>query len=55
MLDVGCNNSWSTSIPGKNLEEFTRNLNYVGVKTREYMSGIGWVYAMIKVDEWDSY
>ena len=55
MLDVGCNNSWSTSIPGKNLEEFTRNLNYVGVKTREYMSGIGWIYAMIKVDEWDSY
>jgi len=55
MLDAGCNNSWSIPISGKNLEEFTRNLNYVGVKTREYMSGIGWVYAMIKVDEWDSY
>jgi len=55
MLDAGCNNSWSVPISGKNLEEFTRNLNYVGVKTREYMSGIGWVYAMIKVDEWDSY
>ena len=55
MLDVGCNNSWGTPIPGKDLEEFTRNRNFVGVKSKEYMSGIGWIYAMIQVDDWDSY
>ncbi|MBL6811325.1 MAG: hypothetical protein ISQ63_00410 [SAR86 cluster bacterium] len=55
MLDVGCNNSWRTPIPGKDLEEFTRNRNFVGVKSKEYMSGIGWIYAMIQVDDWDSY
>jgi hypothetical protein len=55
MLDVGCNNSWGTPIPGKDLEEFTRNRNFVGVKNKEFMSGIGWIYAMIQVDKWDSY
>jgi len=55
MLDVGCNNSWGTPIPGKDLEEFTRNRNFVGVKSKEFMSGIGWIYAMIQVDDWDSY
>lgn len=55
MLDVGCNNSWRTPIPGKDLEEFSRNRNFVGVKSKEFMSGIGWIYAIIQVDEWDSY
>ena len=55
MLDVGCNNSWGTPIPGKDLEEFTRNRNFVGVKSKEFMSGIGWIYAMIQVDDWDSF
>lgn len=54
MLDVGCNNSWSTPIRGIDLEEFSRNGRFVGVKTKEIMSGIGWIYAMVWADEWDS-
>jgi len=55
MLSVGCNNDWTTPISGRLLEEFSRNSKYVGIKTREYMDGLGWLYGFVKIDEWDSY
>ena len=54
MLDAGCNNSWSTPIRGIDLEEFSRNGRFVGVKTKEIMGGNGWIYAIVSADEWDS-
>ena len=54
MLDAGCNNSWSTPIRGIDLEEFSRNKRFVGVKTKEIMSGNGYIYAIVSADEWDS-
>lgn len=53
MLDVGCNNRWATKIRGGDLKEFYRYGGYVGVHTKEFMSGIGWIYAVIRASDWD--
>lgn len=53
MLDAGCNNRWATKIRGGDLKEFYRYGGYVGVHTKEFMSGIGWIYAVIKASDWD--
>lgn len=55
MLDVGCSNSWSRPIRGRDLVEFSRNGKFIGVKTKVHMTGVGKIYAIIFADEWDSY
>jgi hypothetical protein len=54
MLDNGCTNSWSRPIRGRDLEEFSRNGKFIGVKTKVHMTGVGKIYAIILADEWDS-
>ena len=55
MLDAGCNNNWSRPIRGGDLEEFSRNGKFIGVKTKVHMTGVGKIYAIIFADEWDNY
>ena len=53
MLDAGCTNRWSTKMRGGDLKEFYRYRDYVGVVTRKYKSGVGWIYAVVRKSQWD--